>query len=289
MIWRRFAFFFVVAGTIPFGATGKKAMAFASTSSSSRSPSTFSWVDRFQQLVEYQELHGDTMVPKRYSENPSLGNWVNKQRVLYRKYCAMETPCSLTAERIEILNQIGFVWDGKDIVANRSSMAKRESTWWTRLQELHDHYSSNNSLEGLSSSLGHWMRQQRQEYKFFQNGDKNCKLDKEKVEALNEIHPEWWKTSHQLRWERRCLELKEYKNTFGDCCVPITYQKNKKLANWVSNCRKNYNLMQAGERSSLTKERIKELDEIGFVWNRWDYEFDRRDTISSKRKSDSTT
>lgn len=32
-----------------------------------------SWEDRFAQVVEYKEKHGDTCVPRNWKENPSLG------------------------------------------------------------------------------------------------------------------------------------------------------------------------------------------------------------------------
>ena len=41
---------------------------------------------RYIELQVYKHLHGDCMVPKRYKNNPSLGNWVNKQRQNYRRF-----------------------------------------------------------------------------------------------------------------------------------------------------------------------------------------------------------
>jgi hypothetical protein len=117
------------------------------------------------------------------------------------------------------------------------------------------------------------MRQQRAEYQKFQNGDKTCKLDEKKIVLLSEIDPNWWKTIRRRQWEERCCDLIAYRDEHGDCCVPITYKKNKKLANWVSNCRKKYNLRMAGEERNLSLERIEELNEIGMVWDRWDFEF----------------
>ena len=38
------------------------------------------------ELEEYKNKHGNCLVPRRYEENPSLGNFVNKQRQSYRKY-----------------------------------------------------------------------------------------------------------------------------------------------------------------------------------------------------------
>jgi hypothetical protein len=38
------------------------------------------------ELEAYRNEYGDCLVPKRYKRNPSLGNWVNKQRQNYRKF-----------------------------------------------------------------------------------------------------------------------------------------------------------------------------------------------------------
>lgn len=41
-----------------------------------------------QKMIElegYQRVHENCLVPKRYAPNPSLGNWVNKQRQHYRR------------------------------------------------------------------------------------------------------------------------------------------------------------------------------------------------------------
>ena len=54
------------------------------------------WMDRVQELLQFSQAHGHTRVPKRYKENPALGNWVNKQRQLYRSYLQGTKPCSLT-------------------------------------------------------------------------------------------------------------------------------------------------------------------------------------------------
>ena len=45
------------------------------------------------------------------------------------------------------------------------------------------------------------------------------------------------------------------------------YQVNKQLGGWVNNQRTQYKKFQRGEKSSITKERISRLDDIGFVWN----------------------
>ncbi|KAL7578734.1 hypothetical protein ACA910_015967 [Epithemia clementina (nom. ined.)] len=68
------------------------------------------WTKRYKELVEYAKRHGDCLVPKRYADNPELGNWVATQRQEYRK---MENnkPSFMNKERQQLLEKIGFDWD----------------------------------------------------------------------------------------------------------------------------------------------------------------------------------
>lgn len=44
------------------------------------------FVQKLLELEDYRQENGNCLVPKRYHRNPSLGNWVNKQRQNYRKF-----------------------------------------------------------------------------------------------------------------------------------------------------------------------------------------------------------
>lgn len=236
-----------------------------------KSPSRASWIDRVNELVEYKQQYGNTLVPKRYVDNPALGNWVNKQRQLYRKYCANETTsCSLTAEKVKILESLGFCWDASS-QESKASEADNE-LWWYRFENLKLSYGSLEDKLPPSALL--FLREQRREFLKYQNGQSSA-LDPAKISALKGLDPGWSKTSHQRQWDKRVEELKEYRAEHGDCCVPIGYE-NPKLAHWVSNVRKKYNLRVSGQHSTLTKEQINQLNSIGFVWDYWDYEYGTR-------------
>ena len=45
-----------------------------------------SFSQKLNELRVYQRQNGHCLVPKRYKSNPSLGNWVNKQRQNYKKF-----------------------------------------------------------------------------------------------------------------------------------------------------------------------------------------------------------
>lgn len=227
-----------------------------------------SWMDRVHQLIEYRNEHGNTLVPKRYPPNPALGNWVNKQRQHYRKFLMQEAPSSFSDEKVQILNDIGFCWDGTTKVTDF-----QQEAWLGRLEELKQVYGSL-AEKDLNSSLMGWLRQQRKEFRKYRDGHES-KLDANKISALNDVDPHWWKTARERQWDTRFCELMEYRSAFGNCCVPIHYE-NRKLAHWVSNIRKSYKAKLSGETSTLSEDQIQRLKAIGFVWNRWDYEFEKR-------------
>ena len=55
------------------------------------------------ELVAYKAIHGHTNVSKNDNENKKLGKWVNTQR-------NAKTKDKLSEERVNKLNEIGFVW-----------------------------------------------------------------------------------------------------------------------------------------------------------------------------------
>ena len=67
-------------------------------------------------------------------------------------------------------------------------------------------------------------------------------------------------------WNDRYDELDVYKNKHGNCLVPQRYSKNKALGRWVNKQRTQYRLRREGKQTPLTEDRIKLLDEVGFVW-----------------------
>jgi hypothetical protein len=69
------------------------------------------------------------------------------------------------------------------------------------------------------------------------------------------------------QWDLKFDELLEFKQRYGHCGVPHTYQENRALARWVKRQRYQYKLKQDGKVSTMTDCRIKTLERIGFVWD----------------------
>lgn len=62
------------------------------------------WMEMYRRLVKYKAKYGNTCVPCIYEEDPSLGNWVHRQR----------HSCN-ELDRINLLNEIGFEWSSSKV------------------------------------------------------------------------------------------------------------------------------------------------------------------------------
>jgi Helicase associated domain len=81
------------------------------------------WQDRFNELRQFAERHGHCLVPHNWKENLPLAKWVKRQR--YQITLKNEGKHStLTSDRQQALEDLGFVWDSHSAV------------WEERLQEL---------------------------------------------------------------------------------------------------------------------------------------------------------
>jgi hypothetical protein len=67
-------------------------------------------------------------------------------------------------------------------------------------------------------------------------------------------------------WNKRLLELAAYKEEVGDTNIPYYYAQNKPLRRWAADQRYFHKLFKKNRRSTLTMERIRSLEKLGFVW-----------------------
>ena len=177
----------------------------------------------------------------------------------------------MTDVRILELEAIGFVWN---VGYDGNTNARNDELWNQRLDELKEYrkkYGNCNVPNRYSAnkSLGKWVRNQRHYYKLKENGKSSSMTDERilELEAIGFV----WKvgfdglTADEL-WNQRLEELKEYREKHGNCYVPQRYSANKSLGQWVINQRHYYKLKENGKKSTMTDERILELEAIGFVW-----------------------
>ena len=125
-----------------------------------------SWDEWLGRLVTFKEREGHCLVPVHHKEGDyKLGGWVNNQR---------HTRATLTPERVQRLDEIGFVWDSAAWEEGFAALEVfKEREGHCRVPQAHK--------EG-DHRLGNWIRSQRR-YK--------ANLTAERVQRLDEIGFVW--------------------------------------------------------------------------------------------------
>eukprot|EP00980_Cylindrotheca_fusiformis_P009450 scaffold2068_cov96-Cylindrotheca_fusiformis.AAC.6 len=99
-------------------------------SAPSRSTQLQQWNLRYQELVQFLNENKHCSVPLHYARNPSLAHWVKRQRNQYRMKLDGKHS-TLTADRQEALDKLGFIWD---------SQAAAWDERWNQLLKFHEEY-----------------------------------------------------------------------------------------------------------------------------------------------------
>ena len=66
------------------------------------------------------------------------------------------------------------------------------------------------------------------------------------------------------RWLHHLEELHRFKEKHGHCRVPQRFTANRKLGGWVLYVRHQYHKHINGQSSTMTRQRIEQLAELGF-------------------------
>ena len=230
-------------------------------------PTRVSWEERIAMLKAYKEEFGDLLIPIRYKPNPSLGKFIHNTREQYKLF-HKKTPatyrkkCSLTQDRIDELEALGFVW-------NTQRTQKQNEDWDRRFQQLEEYKEKHGDClvpHGYSEdpSFAEWIHRQRTTYVALKKSKKPNPLIQERMDRLAAIDFNF--TVHSDKWMEHYLLLKKYREDNGDCKVPTHFKDVPKLGRWVHTQRHQRKLQQKGEQSCMTDERVKLLDDLDFDW-----------------------
>lgn len=205
------------------------------------------WQHNYELAVLYYKANNNLNVPAKYlaADGTKLGAWIANQRIRYKSG-------ALTAEQIEMLEEIGIVWD-------------RISTLWENgFNHAKDYFIKNGNLlvkrgevteDGFT--IGNWVNSQRRNYK-------SNKLTQEQIEMLEGIGMIWDVLSRQ--WEIGFSYAKCYYEKHGDFGLPNSYvaEDGFKLGEWKVSQKR------AVREGTISAERLEKLRAIGF-----DYALDK--------------
>merc|ERR1712032_1306134 len=191
----------------------------------------------FQRLVDYKNEFKSANVPQSYKADPKLAKWLNNQRTRYSKK-------ELSTDRIDQLEQIGFVWNPYDVEWDEM---------FQRLVNYKNEFMSANVPRSykVDPKLGNWVDKQRTRYR-------KKELSTDRIDQLEQIGFVW---NLCVEWDEMFQRLVDYKNEFKSANVPRSYKADPKLAVWVNNQRARYS------KKELSADRINRFESIGFAWN----------------------
>lgn len=110
--------------------------------------------------------------------------------------------------------------------------------------------------------LSRWVKRQRTAFKELQNGSKTNALSADRVRLLEDIGFVW--DSHGSHWDEQFQALRHFADVHGHTNVPSRYAPNRPLASWVRCQRRQYRNYCAGTSTTLTADRLKALEGLGF-------------------------
>jgi hypothetical protein len=192
------------------------------------------WNNAFESLKKYNQKHGDALVPLRFETDDGfkLGYWVSRQR---------RNRSKLNENQLNLLASINFNWD------------PMETAWkeaYEYLLRYKAEYNStlvpNNYICEDGFKLGLWCNRL------------NRSIDKKKRDKLDAIGFVW--NNFEYKWNLGYKKLKEYLTENGHIKVPKRYvtEDGFNLGQWCQTQRSN--------RSSLSEERVVQLDHLNFIW-----------------------
>jgi len=201
---------------------------------------TASWDMMYLEAKRYYEENGDLLVPQAYINDNGyrVGQWVNVQRVNYRK------KQFLSESRIRRLEAIGMDWQTAD-----------ERFWNESYQNCKLYFEQHGSLEGIRTADPHlaaWLVFQRKKYK-------EGALSTEKIQLLEAVGMIWSFDT----WEQFYEAAKRFYEQNGHLDIQVGYvtEDGLKLGRWFRTMR---NMHREG---TLSEKKQKLLEDIGMKWD----------------------
>jgi hypothetical protein len=157
-------------------------------------------------------------------------------------------PSPMTQVRVDLLNNLGFVWN------------VYEETWERQLnnfKRFREEYGHSNVPPNHPTypNLYPWISVQRRYYVLMKQG-KNCQITRARVETLDRIGFSW--DLNKDKWWANLRDLTDFQDKHGHFTIPKNYSINPKLRRW------NLNQRMAYKAGSMPEDRIHALDGIGF-------------------------
>jgi hypothetical protein len=137
------------------------------------------WMVNYKELLDYKARQGHCHVPFHDKENPSLSQWVKRQRHQYK--CLKAGKHShLNTDRIKMLEMIGFTWDSHAAAWEENFQA---------LKEFNRKYNTT-KVPVSCSQLSTWVKRQRRQYRRFVLKQRST-MTPDRIRMISELGLTW--------------------------------------------------------------------------------------------------
>eukprot|EP00956_Cyclotella_meneghiniana_P029713 scaffold72819_cov62-Cyclotella_meneghiniana.AAC.1 len=233
------------------------------------------WDEMMEELTAFKAEHGhcntNTNSSSARSDSSStsdadLDNWVKKQRHYYKLY-ERQQPSPLTSTRYQRLKAIGLI--------------SAPNKWELKYQELKQYKIQHGHADVPihHKGLGIWCLNQRFNLQH---------MPRERIDKLDALSFTWnynTRSSNEEAWDVKYQSLLTYIRQHGHANVP---KSNEPLSCWVRKQRYEYGKFIKKQKSQITRERIRKLNNVGFAFRlrpdviSWDRHFE--DLMSFQRE-----
>jgi uncharacterized protein YbgA (DUF1722 family) len=137
------------------------------------------WQQQYEKMVEFKRNNGHCLVPNKYKEDKSLGNWVSQQRQFHKRN-------KLPLKRKDLLDEIGFVWKAPARSHDKDKQWNKQYEKLVEFKRKNRHCNVPQKYE-QDKSLGKWVATQRAKH-----------VRQDRKELLDELGFTWRvRTPHQ--------------------------------------------------------------------------------------------
>jgi hypothetical protein len=199
----------------------------------------WNWEQMYNQLKEYNDVHGHCGVPYTRGDPSPLGKWVDSQRTRRE---------SMPRSRRDLLDTLGFIWDVN---------AWNWEQMYNQLKEYNDVHGHCGVpyTRGDPSPLGKWVDSQRSQQE---------SMPRSRRDLLDTLGFIW--DVNAWNWERKYEKLvvfaKGAKDKNGNPCIPSITSggPNSSLAIFIQSQQRKW------RTGKMPKDQKKKLDALGVSW-----------------------
>ena len=259
--------------------------------------------ERIQALLKFKDVHGHYNIPENH---PTLGQWMVKQKKAAKKFATDKDCSPYFELKIEELKSLGVIVKDPSLVpssaskkdnntsskspasftvkalSNESFAAQSytpseedEQKWNSFYSDLVEYKKVNGHCDVPPSAhtpLSYWVTKQHAEYQKIKEANNSntdgssvvsSKLTLSRLQRLVDLGFVFRHLTKTFTWDERMEQLRKYKEEHGHVRVPKSHSE---LGVFVNRQRYEWSKWQDGRPSTMTEERIRDLQNLNFVF-----------------------